>query len=412
MKSKKTFIVIASFLPVSLFLTAGYLTFAVALFLIYTLFNCGKQFKQKIKANKLLLLPALLFTLDLIWILFAENSNEAVTLVIRKLPLLFIPLGFILVDKQLFTKDVDTVLGLFLLGCLLVSMLCYSYAIFNIIKYKTIISPAGDHTMYYFSYDPLVEPFGFDAIYLSMFCNLAFISALTTTFIKNRLMRNLIALYLAIFIILIASKIGILTLIFVTVAFTLSETRKKRRAIIIALAFISLFALGIYKLPFLRERFITSTDFNYSEPRGNIWNSNTFRIAIWSCAAEAVKRSPLLGYGTGGGQQALENVYKERGFIWGLEKGYHPHNEFLTPQLDLGILGLLVLLMTLLFPLIQFIKTREIIYIGWIMIIFLSFSIESVLDRQKGIVFFSFFYSLFLSKMHSTKETSETNRIG
>jgi len=405
LKSKRTFIFLASFVSISLFLKAGFLSVSVILFVLYSLFNLRSAIRDQIKIHKILLLPILLYLICVLWILFTNNFEGATTIVGRKIPMLLFPFCFMLINKNLSSKDLQIILGVFLLGCLLCSLICYGYALFNIIQHKSIIDPNSDHTAYYFTYISLAESVDMDPIYLGLYCNFAFVIAIKTPFVKNLLIRNLIVIYLGIFIILLASKIGIITLVLTSFLLLITKTNKGTLSYILLVLLIPAFLLGIYKSPYLKERFTVSTQFNYTDPDGSHWSSTTARMAIWSCAVEAIKRRPVLGYGTAAGQDGLETIYKEKEFALGIFWAYNPHNEFLTTMLDSGVVGLGSLCMMLILSFTSSIKSKDMLAIYFVIIIALCFCVESILLRQKGIIFFSFFYSLLFWYVNHTGET-------
>ena len=87
----------------------------------------------------------------------------------------------------------------------------------------------------------------------------------------------------------------------------------------------------------------------------------------------------------------------------GLNQALNPHNEFFSTFLDLGLTGFCLLILILLVPLKKAISKRDILQISFLLILFLHFLIESILLRQKGILFFVFFYSLLFWQSENSK---------
>jgi len=77
----------------------------------------------------------------------------------------------------------------------------------------------------------------------------------------------------------------------------------------------------------------------------------------------------------------------------GLE--YDPHNQYLQTWLELGLAGLFALLLCIFAPLFR--PNVEQSYVAFILIFSLMCLTESIGERQKGIVFFTLFQSLFLA---------------
>ncbi len=354
---------------------------------------------RQFKVHYLLILPVVLYLLYVSGIFYSENVSEASKIVLRKIHLFLIPLGFFVADKKITDHEFHTILIIFLVACIASSLFCYGHAVFNIIENKSIIYPSV-YRQYYFSYIPLTEPLGITPIYLSMFANLALIIALKSPLISRRIFRISIVSYIGVFIILIAAKSGIITFIVILLILAINDAKRKAITFLTLSAFVVVLAFAIFNFPFLKERFITATTFDYAEENGLVWNSTTLRLAIWSSAIDAIRESPFFGYGPGDAQAALEDMYVKKGFAWGVYykkqpdmTQYNPHNEFLSAELDVGIPGFVLLLLIFVTAFEYSLRSKNSVMTGFMMIILLSFMVESVLFRQKGIVFVTFFYS-------------------
>jgi O-antigen ligase len=397
-KSNTLFIVLAFLIPLSLFLQPGFVSASVILLFLsswlYRLSNPEKKFGK----NHLLFYPIGLFLLFLVSTLYSQNLGEAKIVTLKQASLFLIPASFILAGRPLTARNVDQILLVFLGGCLGASLVCCAQASYNVFCHGSLSVPSVfPEKEYFLSNLFLTRAVKLDPIYFGMFINLAFAISIQASPLKKTSVRVILALYFAIFELLIASKIGIVSLISIAILWILMKCSPGIRRYLMIGALISLFVAGIYTLPFLKERFITSTHFTFTEKNNHSWNSITHRLAIWSCAREAVWSRWLTGYGTGDGQTALENVYREKGFAVGLEKKFNAHNEFLSVWLDLGIPGLILILAVVAGGFYHSFRTKDFIAMCFITIVFLSFMVESVLLRQKGVAFFSFFFVLLFS---------------
>jgi hypothetical protein len=74
-----------------------------------------------------------------------------------------------------------------------------------------------------------------------------------------------------------------------------------------------------------------------------------------------------------------------------------------------GLLGLLVLMAILLSGLQNAIKTKNQILVVLLLISFVGFIFESMLETQAGIVFFVFFYLLFNLQINISKSIQANN---
>ena len=74
-----------------------------------------------------------------------------------------------------------------------------------------------------------------------------------------------------------------------------------------------------------------------------VWNSVSFRLLEWRASLSTVAKSPILGTGTGDGQAALHDYYSTYNTsTTGLT--YNAHNQYLQTTIELGLVGLLLLL--------------------------------------------------------------------
>lgn len=389
LRSKKTFFLLTTLISVTLFLRAGFISVAVIWFFALCVYNYHSAVKHQFQKYHILFFPIALYTLHVLWTFLSGDLVIAGDLILRKVHLFLIPLGFIVVNKRLSEKDVHNILAVFLTGCLLFTVVCLSGAIINIIHFKSLAEQAVEGSPYYFTYFNLTEPVNIQPVYLSMYCNLALLITLKTPFL-NAFLKTLIALYICIFIIMLSSTIGMVSMAVIGVLWVQTTSYRKISRYILATILLIGLLIAFNKSSFLKDKF--KVDYNaYS---GDMVNTIPSRLAIWSSAWEAIKQRPIVGYGTGEGQKALEESYASSGFTWGVRESFNAHNEFLSTWLDLGIPGVLILVVMLIYPLIQAIQSKDIFATCFIVMIFLFFCFESVLVRQKGIVFFGFFYSL------------------
>jgi O-antigen ligase len=126
------------------------------------------------------------------------------------------------------------------------------------------------------------------------------------------------------------------------------------------------------------------------------------RLAKWYFTIEAGQQSWLFGTGTGDDEDALLDTYKKNNFKEGYIPRFNAHNQFLQTWLGLGIIGLIILILNLFIPLFLAFKERNLYYCIFLILIISFCLTESVLCRQHGVVFYSFFNSLFA--FHSLKK--------
>lgn len=119
-----------------------------------------------------------------------------------------------------------------------------------------------------------------------------------------------------------------------------------------------------------------------------------FRYGIYNCVSIILKENWILGVGPGNVQKKLDNCYS--GYTYKnyddySKIEYNSHNQYLDIWLKYGIFGLILFLVFLLWGT----KNIDLLYGIFIFIIMVAMLTENIFDRQVGVVFFTFFNSLF-----------------
>ena len=370
-------------IAVSIFLSAGFISVSIIWFFAISLYNVRSPSTWQRKSLNPLILPILLFALNLPWIFLSADQPETVDLVTRKIHLLLIPAGFILIDKHISDRAFNFILTLFLVCSLLFSLLCLGGAFIQFLK-----SEAGEGTNRFTGF-ALSEVVNISPVYLSMFLNMAFVITLQNHFVGFKA-KLAIGLYLATLILLLSSLPGILTLTVTSFLWMQSTTTKTWISLVTAgLLIVALTLVFIFYVP--------SQTLDPNDSKTETVKSIADRLIIWSYAMKTGNENPVTGHGSGMGQTALEQTYEREGFLRGAKASLNPHNQFLSTYLDLGLVGVLVLALVLLYPFVWSLRSGDFLLMTFIVMMILFFSFESVLVRQKGIVFFSYFYALIFS---------------
>ncbi len=129
------------------------------------------------------------------------------------------------------------------------------------------------------------------------------------------------------------------------------------------------------------------------------------RLVMWTVSIYAIQKHPM-GVGTGNIDDHLTYQLKRLGQPEIAEHNYNPHNQFLQTALEIGIPGLLLLLLIIVFAIIKGIRESN-----WLLILItlnLAFNclFESMLQRQSGIVFYVFWIILLVSMINVERSAS------
>lgn len=381
-------------IALSLFLPSGFISVSVIALFVYSLFTFRRPFLFRVRRNFPLFLPVLLVLLYLAGVLYAEDKRLAFDLVVRKAPLLIIPLAFILCGIPIRRRILQPALVAFVIFCTGATLICLATAAKNVYLTGSLSLITIDREYYYFSYILLADAVNMNPIYLSLFCCFALVIALDSPSIRNLVLRIALVFYLCVFIMLLASKIGIVCMVAVLVIWFLMQQKKTFITRFFVVALIVAVPFSIWNFSFLKDRFTTSLEFDYSLEFGHLWTSTAYRMAIWSSTVETLKESSVLGFGTSDGQKALEATYQKNGFVWGLRDRLNPHNQFFSTLLDIGVPGFAVLLAMVLVPFFKALGSRSFLQMGVVITMLFFFFVESIFLRQVGIVASALLYSI------------------
>jgi O-antigen ligase len=361
------------------------------------------SFKEKFPKNRRsVLINIAPFLICVLTLLYAPELKAGLHNIEKLLPLLAFPVILNTIDTR---RDYTFFLKVFSICILLMSVTCFCYGLHNFIfvdENQQVL--VGD----YFNRVPgrwnamtnlnLMRPFLINPIYMSLYVSFAIFVVLSEKFV-NGFVKSLLVIFLIIFQFLIGSRIGLFAFFFALIVFVLQIGSKERRFYFSIFAFLVLIAsvVLIFVNPVLKKRFVS--DLAILSPPENVeqWNALNIRVAIWNCSWEVFKQSPILGYGVNGQYAARAACYKEKYTFHGpYGTALNSHNQYIEFALVGGplLLGLFIA---------QMVYSSRIaaangakLHLIFIFLFAITSCGESLLETQKGIVFFVLFNSLFI----------------
>ncbi len=340
---------------------------------------------------------AAVFFVTLLSIIYTSNKPQAFTELGRQITILLIPLIFCFNPLDL-KKYRHKFLLVFSLGCTITITYLFLQAIFTIKYYhlplKALASPA--FTNHNFS-----EPLEIHATFFSMQIAIALVYllyVLVRETVKTRKFFWLICSgILSMGILQLSSKsifIALLLIINTALPWFILKGRSRFRFIAISTALFIVVMAGIYTRDAFKERYVTelkkdlsqSTDAELTDPR----------LARWSVAISVGAQSPVIGHGAGTEIGLLKDPFFDHQFYRSYLAGLNAHNQFISFFIKSGIVGLMVYLCVLAFGIRAAVAKRDLMLMAFMVIITaVSFS-ENYLDVDKGIFFYSVFFSLLI----------------
>jgi len=223
-------------------------------------------------------------------------------------------------------------------------------------------------------------------------CYLIIASVFLLDIIKQKVdIKYIIVLfYIYIGVIQSASKVGVLCMILVLMVYIIYFIVKQR----LKIGWLLLFGFAVgFLLIFTIENpmkkrieIALSSDSNVPLKNNKSIESNAARILMWNASLNVWKENFIIGTGTGDYNDELVAYNKSMNNLGVVKEELNSHNQFLNTAVQLGILGLSVLVF--IFISSYYHSERSISHVLILMVFLLNFLVESFLETQAGIVLF------------------------
>ena len=137
-----------------------------------------------------------------------------------------------------------------------------------------------------------------------------------------------------------------------------------------------------------------------------IYTGNQVRLILWTVSKEEFQIHPL-GVGTANLDEAIGARLRLYGLDAIAEKNYNPHNQYLQVAVEIGILGLMLFLGLLAMIFSYAVKWKNTLLFLICGNLVFNCIFESMLQRQSGIVFYTFLILLLTSGILTSKTQSK-----
>ncbi|GAB3924643.1 O-antigen ligase family protein [Larkinella terrae] len=176
----------------------------------------------------------------------------------------------------------------------------------------------------------------------------------------------------------------------------INRAHKQQVVPILAVLLLSV-SVACISIPFSSQRVGELSALVTAKPNDNPnANSIQMRQVIWSVDLDVLKKNWLTGVGPGGIDPALEARYKDYSRMFHVTLEPHDtHNEYINQWLCFGLAGIVLLVVIMGVQFANAARRRDHLYAILLLIFVITFFTENVLSQQRGVVFYSFFTSLF-----------------
>jgi O-antigen ligase len=371
---------------------APIVVFLLAIFVFSFSKNKGINLRKNLGT---IFLFSAIFWVYLAGMLITQNVESGWNSVLLKFSFLVFPLIFGILDVSFITKKhLQFLMGAFI-------FITSSSIIFSIFHAAfQYVSTRNNEVLFYSELSYILHP-----SYYALYINFALIVVLCRLMVAQHIQKKsfkilhwlLIPLYIG-FLILLESKAGLIGLISVLVlsiihlVFTKKNYRSALKLFLLSLTSISITILLLPQTTSRVNQIIESMEENESAAHHS---ASAARIYLWKAALNSIMEKPVFGHGTGDTREELMKQYQLQKNTRALEMKYDAHNQYLQGMVATGILGLLSLVFLVGFPMLYSLKDRILLYFLFGFLMAINLLVESMFERQAGVMFYAFFNSLY-----------------
>ena len=123
-------------------------------------------------------------------------------------------------------------------------------------------------------------------------------------------------------------------------------------------------------------------------------SSTQTRKEIYNCSFILLKSNWIFGYGFGDVNDTLIKCYSHVSNYL-VDREFNSHNQYLSILLGCGIFGLSTIFFLLYFNFRVFTLEKQYFFLSVLLFYSIIMFVENILERQSGVILFSFFINLF-----------------
>jgi O-antigen ligase len=365
--------------------------------LAHTLVHITKERISRVFQIENLILSSVLL-LNIAGLAWSQHKQTAVTEISRQLAILLLPI--ILSATGIDLNKYKTKFLIFFSAICTITVLYLYVDAFRVILYFKL--PLRLLLSNQFINHNFSAPVNIHATYFSMYVSLAAI--ILTGLVAKEKNRIAVLLYsLAITILLaglfqLASRSVILvTGVFLCTVMPFFVEDKKRRLLFITLSIcVSVAAYFlITRTDAFNKRYVIELRKDLT-PSGATHTLSESRVIRWESAWQIIKKSPVIGHGSGSEKALLKEQYFNKKLYLSYLEEFNAHNQYLGILIKTGFVGLFIFLFTLIWGARAAWKQKNISFIFFIIQIAVVSISENIMEVNKGIFFYAFFFSFFL----------------
>ena len=313
----------------------------------------------------------------------------------RRVSILLMPFAFAIIAPY-FRELIMRQILYFVYGCLVVCI------VYNAdFLYHYFFAHGGMHMLSHVQYRVMFELFtGIHPTYMGMFLSFAVCIIMLLYPANDRkglVMKYGLVYLLLVFLLCLLAKSPLIALIIIGIHFAYKQRKNLYKYKMLIAGLLVLVAAACFFIPFIGQRINEIIQFSGADKAGNVSNNSVYvRQMIWHTETDLLTQHWLAGVGPGRMLHMLQERYFFYSIAHNFPVGYFdPHDQYISDWLSFGILGIVLLLAVMAIHFVKAIRTKNYLYLYLLIICSVTFFTETVLSRQKGVLFYAIFTSLF-----------------
>lgn len=386
-------LLIAFFIPLS----KAIIPILIALALVFSFVNSSiiSNIKLSYYRNSafILVFYYLFIALSIFW---TDNLKSGLFDLEIKMSMLLFPVIFLNYGTFKF-EEFKQVIHYFIAGNILASLICFGDAIY--MTYQN-----HESYFYYSKFSEIIHPSYF-AMYLT-FAIAGCIYLLKHNYYKKPVFPIFFIVLFVIVIYFLSSKAGFLVLALMFPFFIIKLINKRIVSLIIAGLGVLLLITFMFKFNVRVNDFIKEAKYIYNNDTINSYDSSTAdRYKIYKISFELINENLIYGVGTGDIKDKLLTKYSENNMKHAVEQKLNVHNQHLETLIGQGLIGFIIQILMFIYPLMFIFKKRNFLLYSFLLITFVHFMFESMLNTQSGVIYFAYFFCFlnFVNKNNDDK---------
>lgn len=380
-------------------LAPAYISITIALFVAVILIGLVNK-HLKVKFYSLFLVLVLFYLAYVIGVIFSQDFALGLKYLEYKLFFLLIPLAFSVQPK--FEISLKLPVIALMISTIAIGVIGFVNA-FNCFESYPYVVPCFTSS----NISPIHHP-----SYFSMYLLVAVFTAWTVFKNHSKMNKVWLVLYTVYAFIMYLLCLSMAGLIFILVlgAIWSFVMFKRRFGNGMAIVFVCLTSITLYFVAThtealrneiettkvsVKEYFADKNGYLETKSKQVEINGNETRLIMWTVTLDLIKENPF-GTGTGSLDIIISNRLKEHGLYDFAEKNYNPHNQYFQTALEIGVIGLVLLLFIYYFGLKLAIEFRSKSLFVLVFGFMFNCLFESMFQRQSGIFFFVFWVCLLV----------------